>query len=92
MNKKGIVLSPPFVPIYTGGVQCGGEIDPIELRKYLMYWDEIDYPSNSFINISSPDIEYLESTESLKRTHVNFQGTVHSGKGEFFIAAQASCI
>lgn len=88
MNKKGIVISPPFSPTYTGGVRCGGDIDSVVLRKYLMYWDEIDYPSNSFINISSPDIEYLETTESLKRTHVNFQGTVHSGRGEFFIAAQ----
>jgi len=88
MIKKGIVVSPPFTPIYTGGIRCGGSPDPLELRKYLMYWDEIDYPSNMLIHISSPDIEYLEQTGNLKRTHVSFQGTVNSGKGEFFIAAQ----
>jgi hypothetical protein len=88
MIKKGIVVSPPFTPIYTGGIRCGGSPDPLELRKYLMYWDEIDYPSNMLVHISSPDIEYLEQTRNLKRTHVSFQGTVNSGKGEFFIAAQ----
>jgi hypothetical protein len=88
MNKKGIVVSPPFRPIYTGGVSCGGSPAPIELRKYLMYWDEIDYPTNMLIHISSPEIDYLESTQKLKRTHVSFQGTVSSGRGEFFIKAQ----
>ncbi|EGQ8957087.1 hypothetical protein V6957_004759 [Vibrio parahaemolyticus] len=88
MNKKGIVVSPPFKPIYTGGVSCGGSPDPIELRKYLMYWDEIDYPSNMLIHISSPEIDYLEQTGKLKRTHVRFQGTINSGQGEFFIQAQ----
>lgn len=88
MNKKGIVVSPPFTPIYTGGVSCGGSPDPIELRKYLMYWDEIDYPSNMLIHVSSPEINYLETTGALKRTHVNFQGKISSGRGEFFIAAQ----
>ena len=88
MNKKGIVVSPPFEPIYTGGISCGGDPDPIELRKYLMYWDEIDYPSNALIHISSPEVDYLEQTGKLKRTHVRFQGSISSGKGEFFIQAQ----
>ncbi|EDQ00638.1 hypothetical protein [Shewanella benthica] len=88
MNKKGIVVSPPFKPIYTGEVSCGGDPDPIELRKYLMYWDEIDYPSNMLIHVSSPEIDYLEQSGKLKRTHVRFQGTISSGRGEFFIQAQ----
>lgn len=88
MNKKGIVVSPPFKPIYTGGISCGGSPDPIELRKYLMYWDEIDYPSNMLIHVSSPEIDYLEQSGKLKRTHVRFQGSINSGQGEFFIQAQ----
>ncbi|RVU84767.1 hypothetical protein EOL70_10985 [Leucothrix sargassi] len=88
MSKKGIVVSPPFKPIYTGGVSCGGSPDPIELRKYLMYWDEIDYPSNMLIHVTSPDIDYLEQAGKLKRTHVRFHGTINSGRGEFFIQAQ----
>lgn len=92
MNKKGIVLSPPFTPLPTGGISCGGDPPPLELRKYLMYWDEIDYPSNNLIHISSPDIEYLEQAKALKRTNVIFQGTVSSGQGEFFVAAQEAAL
>lgn len=88
MSKKGIVVSPPFTPIYTGGISFSGAPDPIELRKYLMYWDEIDYPTNMLIHISSSEIDYLESTESLKRTFITFKDGVSSGKGEFLIAAQ----
>ena len=92
MNKKGIVVSPPFEPIYTGGIRCGGDPDPLELRKYLLYWDEIDYPTNTLIRVSSYDIDYLESTGFLKRTHVRFEGAISSGRGEFFIAAQEAAL
>lgn len=88
MNKKGIVVSPPFKPLYTGGISCGGGPDPVELRKYLTYWDEIDYPSNMLIHISSPDINFLENSGKLKRTHVMFEGGVNTGRGEIFIQAQ----
>lgn len=92
MSKKGIVLSPPFTPLPTGGIKCGGDPPPLELRKYLMYWDEIDYPSNNLVHISSPDINYLEEAKALKRTNVVFQGTINSGQGEFFVAAQEAAL
>ncbi len=92
MNKKGIVISPPFEPILTGGIRCGGDPDPLELRKYILYWDEIDYPTNNLIHVSSHDIDYLESTGVLKRTRVIFQGEINSGRGEFFIAAQEAAL
>lgn len=85
MLKRGIVISPPFEPLITGGIRCGGEPDPIELRKYLLYWDQIDYPSNNLVRISSADIDYLETTDALKRTRVAFQGQgrIYFGNGEF---------
>jgi hypothetical protein len=92
MDKQGIVLSPPFKPLYTGGIQCGGDPDPLDLRKYLMYWDEIDYPTNNLIHISSPDIDYLESTGALKRTRISFMGAINSGRGEFFVTAQEAAL
>lgn len=92
MNKRGIVLSPSFTVTPNGMISCGGDSSKLELRKYLLYWDEIDYPSNSLIHISSSDIDYLEQTNALKRTHVAFQGPVNSGRGEFFIAAQEAAL
>lgn len=88
MLKKGIVVSPPFEVDFRGGLSCGGSPDPLELRKYLTYWDEIDYPSNNFIFITSDDIEYLSTTNALKRTHINFQGQMSTDNGNIFIWAQ----
>lgn len=88
MLKKGIVVSPPFEVDFRGGLSCGGSPDPLELRKYLTYWDEIDYPSNNFIFITSDDIEYLSTTHALKRTHIDFQGKVSTDNGNLFIWAQ----
>lgn len=38
MNKKGIVLSPPFVPIYTGGQKIRHLVDslPPEQREVVI--------------------------------------------------------
>lgn len=92
MLKRGIVISPPFQPLITGGIRCGGDPDPIELRKYLLYWDQIDYPTNNLIHVSSADIDFLETTDALKRTRVTFQGRIQSGNGEFFVAAQEAAL
>jgi hypothetical protein len=92
MLKRGIVISPPFQPLFTGGIRCGGDPDPVELRKYLLYWDQIDYPSNNLVHVSSADIDFLETTDALKRTRVAFQGRIQSGNGEFFVAAQEAAL
>ena len=87
MTKKGIVISPPFQAL-PQGVQCGGSPDPQDVRKYLLYWDEIDYPDNNIISIGlSDDLSFLEGCGVLKRTRIIFQG---SGliDGTVFITAQ----
>ncbi|MVF14926.1 hypothetical protein FT643_22590 [Ketobacter sp. MCCC 1A13808] len=92
MSKKGIVLSPLFEVLPNGGLKYIGEPPPLELRKYLMYWDEIDYPSNGLINIYSPNMDYLETTNSLKRTRVGFSSGLISDDGEYFIEAQEAAL
>lgn len=88
-SKRGVVISPPFSVLPEGGFSCGGSISTAELRKYLLYWDEIDYPDNNLVSIgTSPDMEYLISAGVATRTRVQFQGAISSGNGEFFIAAQ----
>src|SRR5690606_16016241 len=92
MISRGIVISPPFQPLLGGGIRCGGQPDPSELRKYLLYWDQIDYPTNNLVHITSSDIEYLESTQALKRTRVVFEGASSTGRGEFFVQAQEAAL
>lgn len=60
MTKRGIVISPPFEVLRGGGINCGGSPSPADLRKYLLYWDEIDYPDNNFVSVGGgPDIDFL---------------------------------
>ena len=64
-DKRGIVISPPFVVLPEGGISCGGSPSSADLRKYLLYWDEIDYPDNNFVSIGAdPDMEFLISAGS----------------------------
>lgn len=88
-DKRGIVISTPFEVLPEGGISCGGEPSPKDLRKYLLYWDEIDYPDNNLISVGAgPDLEFLISAGVAVRTQVQFQGRISSGKGEFFLLAQ----
>lgn len=88
-SKRGIVISPPFSRLPTGGIQVGGYLSTYEIRKYLLYWDELDYPDNSFVSVDAgSDMQFLINTGVASRTKVSFQGSVSSGSGEFFLAAQ----
>ncbi len=87
MTKKGIVISPPFKAI-PGGIELGGNIDPQDVRKYLLYWDEIDYPTNNALSVGlSDDLSFLQNCGILRRTHVTIQGSFLLD-GKVMIAAQ----
>jgi hypothetical protein len=87
--KRGIVISPPFAKLPAGGVRVGGYLSTFEIRKHLLYWDEIDYPDNNFISVDAgSDMQYLIDSGVALRTRVSFQGGVSSGSGEFFLEAQ----
>ncbi|XOQ12628.1 MAG: hypothetical protein ACFWTY_01255 [Shouchella clausii] len=73
---RGIVVSPKYV-IDGNNIRFPGllGIEDFDLRRYLMYWDKIDYPNSNMIDIvSSPDILYLEEVGVLKRTGINVSG------------------
>lgn len=87
--KRGIVISPPFSRLPTGGIGVGGHLSTFEIRKYLLYWDKIDYPDNNFISVDAgSDMQYLIESGVASRTKVVFKGNVSSGDGEFFLKAQ----
>lgn len=87
MRPKGIIISPPFTH-RPNGVDVGGNLSDADLRKYLLYWDKIDYPTNNIIHIAScPNISYLESVGVLTRTKYVFSGSGYID-GYLFIRAQ----
>jgi hypothetical protein len=76
MNKRGIVISTIFETLTSGGICVKGAPNPIDIRKYLLYWDEIDYPTNNLIHIEgSPDIKFLEECKVLRRSNIRFIGS-----------------
>ncbi len=85
MDKRGIVIAPPLI-VGGAGLGVSSSFDQLELRKYLTYWDEIDYPKNNLIEITPPDIQFLETTDSMKRTEIKFSNG--SFGGELFVKAQ----
>jgi hypothetical protein len=88
-SKRGIVISPPFEVLPEGGIKFGGNISAFELRKYLLYWDEIDYPDNNIISIgTSPDIKFLIEAGVVIRTRQQLIGRFSLDNGEIFLSAQ----
>jgi hypothetical protein len=88
-STRGIVIAPPFNVLPTGGISCGGDPSSADLRKYLLYFDKIDYPDNNFISIGAGhELQCLIDAGVATRTRVQFQGPLSSGNGEFFLLAQ----
>jgi hypothetical protein len=89
--KRGIVVSPPFLKRPTGGIEVRGGVylPSQELRKYLLYWDEIDYVDCGLLHLDGgPEIDFLVKAKVAIRTLVQFPGGRSSGNGEFFFEAQ----
>ena len=81
-EKRGIVISQQFEVGSKAGISeklsdtivtLGGNPSPADLRKYLLYWDVIDYPDNNLTPIApDPDMQFLISTGVVTRTYINF--------------------
>src|ERR1043166_8569957 len=59
MDTRGIILTHQIK--LSGGIS--GRIDPIELRKHLLYWDFIDFPT---VNGLGSNLEAKADTKLLK--------------------------
>lgn len=68
MAERGIIIKQPF---WTQGGQLHTRyLHGSELRKYLLFWDKIDYPIRSLLEKTenNPDLAFLESASVLVRT------------------------
>jgi Family of unknown function (DUF6236) len=77
MSTRGLVVAPRFEwdGVFLKFPGNSGP-DAADLRRYLLYWDRIDFPDNNLISIrSSPDIEFLVGAGIMTRTRVQFNSS-----------------
>lgn len=69
---KGIVVSPPITIGADGSLDLqGGGIDPVELRRAVLFWDRINKPKNNFISFGqSADEKFLAECGLLQEIDV----------------------
>lgn len=88
--ERGIVITPNYKVLNAGrGIQLSGCVDPVNLRKYLLFWDKIDYPVNNMIHVGGgSDIDFLIQEGIAKSTEVRFQKMEAHENGLLFLASQ----
>lgn len=67
---RGIVVSPVKI---TGknSMKVNGKIFPVDIRRYLLYWDRIDFPQNNIIGFGeTPEISFLKDIGILKQSNI----------------------
>jgi hypothetical protein len=74
MEKRGIVITSPFVLDGTRVTNSRDSITPEILRHYILYWDKIDWPSNNIVESHriTPELDFLIDEGVIQRTHVVF--------------------
>ncbi|SBO09475.1 hypothetical protein VME0621_01574 [Vibrio mediterranei] len=90
--ERGIVVTPNYDILNGGhGIQIHGPVEPINLRKYVLFWDKIDYPTNNMIHIGAcNDIEFLIQEGVAKSSSVRFRELRGDQNGLIFLATQMS--
>lgn len=87
--ERGIIITPNYKVLDGGGLQLTGGVEAVNLRKYLLFWDKIDYPVNNMIHIGGgPDIEFLIQEGIATSTEVRFQRMEAHENGLLFLASQ----
>lgn len=78
-RERGIIIGPP-TQVEGTSLRMSTNLDPIELRTWLLFWDKLVWPDNPFVGAAmSPDYEYLISTGVLERPTYGFSGDVAQG-------------
>lgn len=72
MSDRGVVVTSPFW-VHDERVHLeSSELDPVGLRRWLLYWDRLDWPVNNALRLdsTSEEISLLRDEEILTRTEV----------------------
>lgn len=87
---KGIVVSPAVSIGANGSFTMLGGVDPVELRRAVLFWDRINRPTNNLIHIElSPDEKFLNECGILaeKNVRADFSGMIGHGYAESHLGA-----
>ncbi|WP_028222193.1 DUF6236 family protein, partial [Paraburkholderia oxyphila] len=79
-HKRGLVVSPPIV--IEGGrlFAKSSNLDPLELRFALLFWDRLVWPSSRVIHFASnQDEQFLEAAGILNRPDYTIWGDGATG-------------
>lgn len=87
--ERGIVITPNYEVLAGGGLRLLGGVEAVNLRKYLLFWDKIDYPVNNMIHVKGgPDIDFLIQEGIASSTEIRFQKMEAHENGILFLASQ----
>ena len=82
---KGIVVSPKITIDQKGGIFGNSFVDPVELRRAVLFWDRINKPSNNIIHFGlSGDEQFLNQCGVLKEKKIRADNI--SGRGGLIYA------
>lgn len=74
--SRGIVVSSPVNLDDIRITLAGGGLDAQELRHWLLFWDELAWPTSNLIHIAGgPDETYLEEAGVLSRPNMQMYGS-----------------
>ena len=87
--ERGVIITPNYKVLDGGGLHLEGNVDPINLRKYLLFWDKIDYPVNNMVHVDGGiDIQLLIKEGIATSTEISFQKMEAHENGFIFLASQ----
>jgi hypothetical protein len=79
-ESRGVVVSPPITIEGQALFVRSGNLDPQELRCWLLFWDKLAWPFSRAIYMrSGPDEQFLEEAGVLIRSEYTVTGDVAQG-------------
>ncbi len=92
-SMKGIIISPKYSSADNGRFGIKGNVEPQELRQYVLYWDKIDFPTNTFMYFTTPEVDFLEKVGVLQRSRFGMPSSFNSSElGNIFSNMQLAAL
>lgn len=85
VGERGIIISNPMKISTTEIFVENSDLDDLELRRALLFWDKIVWPSNNGLMIGGgPDVDFLISSGILQRPHFKVNGSINQALVQTF--------